>query len=145
MLNRVFMFFLFLLVSTATVASELDLKIDMLVRDTVSWDGGKYSYPQGDAEIAVIRLGIPKGYQIKNHCHTIPLAAYVTKGQLQVETNAGEKRTFNEGEAFIEVMNTIHHGLGMADETELIVVYMGAKGVPLSVKPENETFKQHCK
>jgi quercetin dioxygenase-like cupin family protein len=107
---------------------------DILIQSSSSWEGGDVLYPQGDAEITIVKIDIPRNSIIPLHCHPIPLAAYVLKGEVEVTTVSGEVRSFKKGQAFVEVMDKWHKGLGVGEETQLIVFYAGRKGVPLSVK-----------
>ena len=110
-----------------------EVTVQVLAQNSVTWDGGDFRYPTSLPQITVVKIKVPQGDQIPEHCHPVPLAAYVAKGAIQVTTSAGVQAVFNEGQSFIEVMNRWHRGLGVGTDTELIVVYAGAKNLPLSV------------
>jgi quercetin dioxygenase-like cupin family protein len=125
---------LILLIQNPAIAKEVEAEI--LVKGSSSWDGGAIAYPQGEAELIVQKIAVtPGGKEISlaMHCHTIPLAAYVTKGSLKVVKATGEEKMFKAGDAFIEVMKTWHKGV-FTENTELIVFYAGEKGAPVSTK-----------
>jgi len=116
----------------APVSSEI------LAKGSQSWDGAPIEYRQGPAELTVQRIRVSAGGEavaLPIHCHTIPLAAYVTQGSVRVVKTSGEERIFKSGDAFIEVMNQWHKGI-FVEDTELIVVYAGAKDVPISFKQD---------
>jgi quercetin dioxygenase-like cupin family protein len=116
-----------------------EVAADILVKGSTSWDGGAIAYPQGKAELIVQKITITPGgkkeISLAMHCHTIPLAAYVTKGSLKVVKASGEEKVFKAGDAFIEVMKTWHKGV-FNEDAELIVFYAGEKDVPVSTKKD---------
>lgn len=110
---------------------------EILVQGSTSWDGGSVEYAQGVPELTVQRIRVAAGSAILSlpvHCHTIPLAAYVASGSVRVVKPSGQERSFRAGDAFIEVMSQWHQGV-FVDDTELIVFYAGASGLPISVQP----------
>ncbi|MCP3688876.1 MAG: hypothetical protein GY784_10720 [Gammaproteobacteria bacterium] len=121
----------------ASVASEVSA--DILVSDSVSWDGGAFEYNAGEPEITIQKININTGTEMSlaMHCHTIPLAAYVSKGSVRVVKLSGESKLFQAGDAFIEVMNKWHKGV-FVEDTELIAFYAGNKGKALSVKHDGD-------
>ena len=130
-------FLLFMQYTTA--ASEVSSNI--LVNESVSWDGGTFEYAKGKPEMTIQKIDISTGSEevsLAVHCHTIPLAAYVLKGSVKVVNASGENRLFQAGDAFIEVMNKWHKGV-FVEDTELIVFYAGQKGVTLSVKKDSSS------
>jgi quercetin dioxygenase-like cupin family protein len=129
---------LFLLLQNTVTAKEVTA--DILVKGSTSWDGGAIAYPQGKAELIVQKIAIASGgkeISLAMHCHTIPLAAYVTKGSLKVVKASGEEKMFKAGDAFIEVMKTWHKGV-FTEDAELIVFYAGEKDVPISTKKDGD-------
>jgi len=120
-----------LLVSTATAGNGVSAEV--LAKGSRSWNGNDFSYPAGKPEITITKVTVADGAEVPIHCHPVPLAAYVLKGAIEVTTTVGQRKIFQEGEAFIEVMNVWHKGLGHG-ETELVVFYAGQEQSPLSVK-----------
>ncbi len=125
---------LLLFMQSSAVAS--DVSSNILVSGSASWDGGSIEYEKGKLEITIQKIEISTGNEevsLAVHCHTIPLAAYVSKGSVRVVKPSGENKLFKAGDAFIEVMNKWHKGV-FVEDTELIVFYAGKNGVALSVK-----------
>jgi quercetin dioxygenase-like cupin family protein len=125
-----------LLLHNSAMANEVTA--DILVKGSTSWDGGAIAYPEGKAELIVQKITVTPGdkeISLAMHCHTIPLAAYVTKGSLKVVKANGEEKMFKAGDAFIEVMKTWHKGV-FNEDAELIVFYAGEKDVPVSTKKD---------
>jgi quercetin dioxygenase-like cupin family protein len=117
----------------------------ILVQSTETWDGVELTYPGGQPEITVARIKIPAGVSLPMHCHPMPLAGAVVSGKLKVVTKVGEARTFEEGDGVIEVVNTWHQGTALED-TDLIVVYVGALGLPTHVNEDGDPeLTQYCK
>ncbi len=137
---------LLLFMQSTTASGEVSSNI--LVNESVSWDGGAFEYTKGKPEITVRKIDISTGSEkisLAVHCHTIPLAAYVLKGSVKVVKPSGENKLFKAGDAFIEVMNKWHKGV-FVEDTELIVFYAGKKGVTLSVKKDGSPpLSKACK
>lgn len=130
----------------AETAEEMPkIESTILAQSTEAWNGVEVEYPEGQAQITVSRVIIPKGASTPMHCHPVPLAGSVIKGKLKVATKVGEAATFEEGDGVVEVMNTWHQGTALED-TELIVVYAGALGLPTSVMEDGDPeLTQYCK
>ncbi len=123
---------------TQTMQISKKATVQVLTKSSTSWDGKAVSYAPGSAEIQIMKIHIPSGVQLPLHCHPTPLAAYMTKGTLEVTKKSGEKSIFHAGEAFIEVMNSWHFGRSIDTDAELIVFYAGTKGIPITVKENGD-------
>ena len=101
---RVLMFLLVgLLMSFRTADAQVTVQV--LEQNSVSWNGGDFRYPAAFPQITVVKIQLPQDAEIPEHCHPIPLAAYVAKGAIQITTSSGAQAVFSEGQSFIEVMN----------------------------------------
>lgn len=117
----------------------------LLLKSDQSWDGGSFSYPQGDAEITSVKLKLPAGKKAPFHCHPVPTMGYISKGKVQLETQAGQVKEYKEGDSVIEVMKTVHRGVSLKRSSEIIVFYAGALGIPTTVFPDDkDNFKKYC-
>jgi quercetin dioxygenase-like cupin family protein len=117
-----------------TLAGE-KVTSEILVTDSISWDGGDFEYSTGEPKITIQRISVSPGGQaltLPVHCHPMPLAAYVLKGGVTVVKLSGQTEHFKSGDAFIEVMETWHQGV-FTEDSELLVFYAGTVDVPLSV------------
>jgi quercetin dioxygenase-like cupin family protein len=112
------------------VAGEQGVHTEILARSTTSWDGETFQYPQGKAEISVVRITIPAGSTLPWHCHPVPLGGVVTQGRLKVSKPDGASTWVEAGQGLVEVSRQWHRGFAEED-VEIIVVYAGAEGVPL--------------
>ncbi len=118
-------------------AGEQPISQETLIQGMQSWDGSTFAYPGGQAELAVVRIKVSDGTRLPWHCHPSPLAGVLTQGELEVSKPNGERMVLQRGEALIEVSKLWHRGEARGD-VEILVVYAGSAGLPLSVGQEAE-------
>ena len=116
-----------------------------LLKANSSWDGGAIAYPAGQAEVTSIILRIEEGQDPPFHCHPVPTMGYVLKGAVEVETSEGRKAVFRAGESVVEVLGTVHRGRALEGPVEIVVFYAGVKGVPNTVRPEEDPDGHYCR
>ena len=111
-------------------AESLGVKIERLANATKQWDGVLLpNYPQGQPEIKILRIRIPAGVTLPWHYHPVINAAVILDGKLELHLQNGTKKTYESGDALIEVVNTLHSGKAIGDkDVNLIVFYAGEKG-----------------
>ena len=116
-------------------AGKLGVTIKELVNSTKEWDGQSLpEYPDGQAEIKVLRIKIPSGVTLPWHYHPVINAAVILKGNLELYLEDGRTKVFGPGEALVEVVNTVHAGKSIGnDDVELVVFYAGSKGQSTTV------------
>jgi quercetin dioxygenase-like cupin family protein len=109
-----------------------------LAKSTASWDGALLpAYPEGQPEITILKITIPPGARLPMHYHPVINAGVVTRGSLVVTTKDGQRNELKEGDAIIEVVNTLHYGANEGEEPcEIIVFYAGVEGGVVSVTPD---------
>lgn len=92
--------------------------------------GEAVRYPSsGTPRITVAIVTVEPGAQASFHRHPVPLVAYVLEGELTVDYGAKGRRTFRQGEALIEAMDTPHRGTNSGTGiVRLLAVYIGAEG-----------------
>ena len=117
---------------------------EKLLKTQTSWDGREFYYPEGPAEITSAKFRIGENQVTQFHCHPVPTLAYVLKGKVEVETKHGEKMTFNEGESFVEVMNTVHRGRAIEGAVEIIVFYAGSPALSNTTIVGNDASQESC-
>jgi quercetin dioxygenase-like cupin family protein len=84
-------------------------------------------------EVTMVRITIPPGASTERHFHPYPPFVYVMKGSLEVTDQVGATRAYKAGDAFME-SGLLHAGRNPGSEpAELIAVFMGIKGQPLTV------------
>ena len=116
-------------------AEKLGVTIKELVNSTKEWDGQSLpEYPDGQAEIKVLRIKIPSGVTLPWHYHPVINAAVILKGNLELYLEDGRTKVFGPGEALVEVVNTVHAGKSIGNgDVELVVFYAGSKGQSTTV------------
>ncbi|CAH1584369.1 cupin domain-containing protein [Vibrio rotiferianus] len=136
-------------IQTATIALALTLgsawadnhlpdsvEAEVMLKTTTSWDGAELpSYPQGQPEVTIVKITVPKGVQLPMHQHPVINAGIVLKGEITVTKKSGEKIILKAGDAIAEVVDQWHFGANTGDDpTEIIVFYAGVKNEPITVK-----------
>ena len=107
-----------------------------MLKTTTSWDGAELpSYPQGQPEVTIVKITVPKGVQLPMHQHPVINAGIVLKGEITVTKKSGEKIILKAGDAIAEVVDQWHFGANTGDDpAEIIVFYAGVKNEPITVK-----------
>jgi quercetin dioxygenase-like cupin family protein len=110
-----------------------------LATDTTSI-GQQFTYPDSARdEVKIVKATIPPGKETGWHKHKFPVFAYVVNGNLTVEIKGMAEKHFSGGSSFAEVINTAHNGKNTGDrDVELIVFFIGEKGMPLSTASGKE-------
>ena len=122
--------------SSGEPQSEYSDKIESvtLLKATKSWDGTVYpAYPATQPEISVLKIAVPPNSSLSWHKHPVINAAYVEKGEIQIERkDDGKTQWVRKGQVLPEVVNTAHRGKTGEQGATLIVFYSGTPDVPLS-------------
>jgi quercetin dioxygenase-like cupin family protein len=116
-----------------------EIKVETLLKTDTTSIGQKIVYPNFPSdEVTISKVTIPSGKSTGWHKHTIPVFAYVLKGNLTVELENKQLKQFPENTTFSEVINTFHNGINNGKvDVVLIAFYIGEKGKPLSIfKPD---------
>nr|WP_315033518.1 cupin domain-containing protein [uncultured Chryseobacterium sp.] len=116
--------------------SEYSDKIESvtLLKTTKSWDGTQYpAYPTGQPEISVLRITVPPNKALDWHKHPVINAAYVEKGEIQVERKEdGKTQWIKQGQVLPEMVNATHRGKTGDKGVSLIVFYSGSPDLPIT-------------
>ena len=107
-----------------------------LIRTSQSWDGADLpDYPAGRPEIVAIRYEIPAGKKLGWHHHPVMNYGVLQQGELTIIGRDGKEKVVHEGEAVVEMVDTIHHGENRGDKTVILdMFYISQPGVPLAVQ-----------
>ncbi len=111
------------------------VRVEVLANSTRMWNGSMLpSYPKGQPNIKILRIRVPSGVTLPWHYHPVINAAVILQGTLELKLKDGTKKNYQQGDALIEVVNTIHEGKALgANDVDLIVFYAGEKDVPTTV------------
>ncbi|MEJ5051697.1 cupin domain-containing protein [Chryseobacterium culicis] len=116
--------------------SEYSDKIESvtLLKTTKSWDGTVYpAYPTTQPEISILKIAVPPNKALDWHKHPIINAAYVEKGEIQIERKEdGKTQWVRKGQVLPEMVNIAHRGKTGDKGATLIVFYSGTPDIPLS-------------
>lgn len=109
--------------------------VQTLVRSSSAWNGTPLpAYPSGEPEVTVLRITIPPGARLPMHVHPVINAGMLIRGQLLVTSKAGPTKQLKAGDGLIEMVNQPHYGTNNGMEpAEIVVVYAGVKGKPITV------------
>lgn len=109
-----------------------------VVETASSWDGAPLPpYPQGVPRVTILRATVPPHTTLAMHTHAVVNAGVILRGELTVIAETGAERTFRAGEGIVELVGTRHYGENRGDgESELVMFYAGAEGMPLSENVE---------
>lgn len=111
------------------------VKTSPVLKTASSWDGQQLEYPDGKAEISGMVIEIAPGGETGWHLHTVPSFALVLEGELEVQLRNGATQRLQPGEAFAEVVNTLHNGRNVGPvPVKLVVFYAGSVGQTITVK-----------
>ena len=107
-----------------------------LIRTSQSWDGVDLpNYLQGRPELVAIKYEFPAGQKLGWHHHPVMNFGILVQGELTIVDQNGKEKTVHEGEAVVEMVNTIHHGENRGTKpVVLYMFYLLQEGLPLSVQ-----------
>lgn len=131
--------FLFLIATLICVSVDAQynegVRLEPILKTDTTSIGQRIVYPSfASDEVSVLKVTIPPGASTGWHKHVFPVFGYMIKGTLTVETKNGKSNEFTVGQAFSEVIDTLHNGVNNGKEdVVLIAFFMGEKGKPLSV------------
>ncbi|MBP5505087.1 MAG: cupin domain-containing protein [Bacteroidales bacterium] len=111
-----------------------------LIRTSQSWDGVDLpDYPQGKPEIVGVKYEIPAGQKLGWHHHPTLNFGILVQGDLTIIAKDGTTKTVHEGEAIVEMVETVHHGENQGDKPVILYMfYTSQKGLPLSIPDEEK-------
>ena len=117
-------------VAAQTVTSE------ELIRTSQSWDGVELpDYFQGRPELVAMKYVFPAGQKLGWHHHPVMNYGILVQGELTIIGQDGKEKTVHEGEAVVEMVNTIHHGENRGTKPVILYMfYLSQKDMPLAVQ-----------
>jgi len=116
--------------SIQTVSSE------ELIRTSQSWDGVELpDYLQGRPELVAVKYVFPAGQKLGWHHHPVMNYGILVQGELTIIGQDGKEKIVHEGEAVVEMVNTIHHGENRGSKSVILYMfYLSQEGLPLAVQ-----------
>ncbi|MBQ7414728.1 MAG: cupin domain-containing protein [Prevotella sp.] len=107
-----------------------------LLRTSQSWDGVELpDYFQGRPELVSVKYVFPAGQKLGWHHHPVMNYGILVQGELTIIGKDGQEKVVHEGEAVVEMVNTIHHGENRGSKPVILYMfYLSQKGLPLAVQ-----------
>ena len=107
-----------------------------LIRTNESWDGVELpDYLQGRPELVAVKYEFPAGQKLGWHHHPVMNYGILVQGELTIIGQDGKEKVVHEGEAVVEMVNTIHHGENRGDKPVILYMfYLSQDGLPLAVQ-----------
>ena len=107
-----------------------------LIRTSQSWDGVELpDYLQGRPELVAVKYVFPAGQKLGWHHHPVMNYGILVQGELTIIGQDGKEKTVHEGEAVVEMVNTIHHGENRGTKPVILYMfYLSQKDMPLAVQ-----------
>ena len=116
--------------------SATSVQTTELIRTSRSWDGAELpDYLQGRPEVVAMKYEIPAGQKLGWHHHPVINHGILVQGELTIISDDGTEKVVHQGEAIVEMVNTIHHGENRGTiPVILYMFYLSQQGLPLSVQ-----------
>ena len=107
-----------------------------LIRTSQSWDGVELpDYLEGRPELVAVKYEFPAGQKLGWHHHPVMNYGILVQGELTIIGLDGQDKTVHEGEAVVEMVNTIHHGENRGTKPVILYMfYLSQKDMPLAVQ-----------
>ena len=107
-----------------------------LIRTSQSWDGVELpDYLQGRPELVAVKYEFPAGQKLGWHHHPVMNYGILVQGELTIIGQDGKEKVVHEGEAVVEMVNTIHHGENRGDKPVILYMfYLSQEDLPLAVQ-----------
>ena len=107
-----------------------------LIRTSQSWDGVDLpDYLQGRPELVAVKYVFPAGQKLGWHHHPVMNYGVLMQGELTIIGQDGKEKVVHEGEAVVEMVNTIHHGENRGTKPVILYMfYLSQDGMPLAVQ-----------
>lgn len=107
-----------------------------LIRTSKSWDGVELpDYFQGRPELVAVKYVFPAGKKLGWHHHPVMNYGILVQGELTIIGQDGKEKVVHEGEAVVEMVNTIHHGENRGNKPVILYMfYLSQKGQQLAVQ-----------
>ncbi len=128
-----------LLLSSHVLARDIKaVNYEVLAKTSSSWDDEDLPYySKGKPEITILKVVVPPRFQLPLHKHPVINAGVLLKGELTVVTENKKTLHLKAGDSIVEVVDKWHYGINDSNEpAEIIVFYVGIKGMPITVKKD---------
>lgn len=113
-----------------------EVKNEELIRTSQSWDGVELpDYLKGRPELVAVKYVFPAGKKLGWHHHPVMNYGILVQGELTIIGLDGKQKVVHEGEAVVEMVNTIHHGENRGKKDVILYMfYLSQKDSLLAVQ-----------
>ena len=96
------------------------------------------AYPAGGkAHVNAMVVVLAPGETTVVHKHGVPTFIHILEGEVTVDYDGRGKRTYRQGESFLEAMDVAHAGTNTGSvPVKILAVYMGADGAKDVIKQQ---------
>ena len=117
-------------------ATPQQVTSEELIRTSQSWDGVELpDYLQGKPELVAVKYVFPAGKKLGWHHHPVINYGVLMQGELTIIGQDGKEKVVHEGEAVVEMVNTIHHGENRGEKPVILYMfYLSQDSLPLAVQ-----------
>ena len=107
-----------------------------LIRTSKSWDDVELpDYFEGRPELVAVKYVFPAGQKLGWHHHPVMNYGILVQGELTIIGQDGKEKVGHEGEAVVEMVNTIHHGENRGTKPVILYMfYLSQEGQELAVQ-----------
>lgn len=120
--------------SPAYATDGTPIHTQVLLNTSTTWTGEPIEYMKTKTpEVRVQTVEFAPGAGTVWHYHPVPSYLYVLEGTFQVETGDGRLQQFTAGQAFVEVVNTLHRGTNVGNVPTKLVIFYTGDGSPITV------------
>jgi quercetin dioxygenase-like cupin family protein len=125
---HLFFYLFFLSLPSFAIENTNNIKITKLIETDASWERTKIIYPNGDTKITALLVEMQPYSKMQMHYHEVPSFGYILEGEITVQSESGDIKTFSKGDVVIEMINKRHSGVNPGNTvTKFIVFYMGTE------------------
>jgi len=117
-------------------AQAVGVKSSMILQASATPSGRPLEYPLFRNQLSAVFVEIAPGGQVGRHMHPVPVMVYILEGELTVEADGQQPRTYKAGQASLEEVNTWHNGLNRGSgPLKFLAVFAGEEGKPVTIRP----------
>lgn len=117
-------------------AQAVGVRSTLILQASTTPSGQPLEFPVFRNQFTTSLVEIAPGGQVGRHMHPVPVMVYILEGELTVETDGQQPRTYKAGQAALEVVNTWHNGLNRGSAPlKFLAVFAGEEGKPVTIRP----------
>lgn len=117
-------------------AQAVGVKSTTVLQSSITPSGRPLEFPLFRNQFSASLVEIAPGGQVGRHMHPVPVLVYILQGELTVEADGQQPRTYKAGEAAVEVVDTWHNGLNRSGVLlKFLAVFAGEEGKPVTIRP----------